>query len=436
MSGFWFQSTMSYERPTRIHRRTVTPLRILFSEGSSLTAREFLSVLGPAGHHIEVVDPNPLCICRFSRWTRRAHRTPAPGLDPIGYIEAVNALLSEGGFDVLLPTHEQAWLFAVGRSLLDPRAAVVIASEQAFSQVESKIEFARLLDDIGLPQPKWGLVKSAEELRDWKAPFYLKAPFSTAGAGVRRVSNARDAESTFMVLRAAGHEGPLMAQAAAEGKYAQVQALFDQGRLIAAHTSAQTAVGIGPSAAGRVSVHHPFARRDVATLGKRLNWHGGLTLDYLFRERDYAYIECNPRTVEPGNAAASGVDLPGLQLRLSIGEHPDPVPPGQEGVRTHGSLAILLGTAVYLRSRRAVLMEALRLAFHYGPYRHSRECLTPIFHDFLGLIPLAMVIGRALFSPSSMEAFAASAVKAYSVTPDAIKRLVKMASTAENRNHV
>ena len=414
----------------------MTPHRILFSEGSSLTAREFLSVLGPAGHRIEVVDPNPLCICRFSRWTRRVHRTPAPGLDPIGYIEAVNALLSEGMFDVLLPTHEQAWLFAAGRTLLEPRAPVAVASEQAFARVESKIEFARLLDEVGLPQPKWGLVNSAEELRKWKVPFYLKAPFSTAGTGVRRVSNAGDAESTFMALRAAGHEGTLMIQTAAEGKYAQVQALFDHGRLIAAHTSAQTAVGIGPSAAGRVSIHHPFARRDIATLGKRLNWHGGITLDYLFHERDYAYIECNPRTVEPGNAAASGVDLPGLQLRLSVGEHPDPVSAGQEGVCTHSSLAILLGTAAYRGSRRAVLMEALRLAFHYGPYKRSHECLTPVFQDFPSSIPLAMVIGRSLFSPTTIERFAASAVKAYSVTPGAIERVVRMVSAVKGRDHV
>lgn len=414
----------------------MTPLRILFSEGSSLTAREFLSVLGPAGHHIQIVNPNPLCICRFSRWTRRVHRTPAPGLDPMGYVEAVNALLSGGQFDVLLPTHEQAWLFAAGRSLLKPSAPVAVASEEAFSQVESKIKFARLLDDAGLPQPKWGLVNSDDELRKWKAPFYLKAPFSTAGTGVRRVSSAGDAESTFMALWAAGHEGPLMAQTAAEGKYAQVQALFDHGRLIAAHTSAQTAVGIGPSAAGRVSVNHPFARRDIAALGKRLNWHGGLTLDYFFRERDYAYIECNPRTVEPGNAAASGVDLPGLQLRLSVGEHPDPAPPGHEGVRTHSSLAILLGTAVYRHSRWAVLLEALRLAFRCGPYKRSRECLTPVLHDFPSLVPLAMVTGRALFSPISIEQFAASAVKAYSVTPEAIERVVKMASAAKGGDHV
>ncbi len=220
------------------------------------------------------------------------------------------------------------------------------------------------------------------------------------------------------------------------GRYAQVQALFDRGHLIAAHTSAQTAVGIGPSAAGRISVDHPFVRHDVAALGERLNWHGGITLDYLFSGRDYAYIECNPRTVEPANAAASGVDLPGLQLRLSLGEHPDPVPSGQAGVRTHSSLAIVLGTAAYRRSGAAVLREALCLAFHRGPYKRSRECLTPVFADFPSLIPLAMVTGRALFSPVSVERFAASAVKAYSVTPEAIERVTKMASDARGPDHI
>lgn len=88
-------------------------MKVLFSEGSSLTAREFLSVLGPSGHRIEIVDQNPTCICRFSRWTKRVHHCPPPGTDPLGYLEVVNDLLADGTFDILLPTHEQAWLFAV-----------------------------------------------------------------------------------------------------------------------------------------------------------------------------------------------------------------------------------------------------------------------------------------------------------------------------------
>ncbi len=404
------------------------PLRVLFSEGSSLSAREFLSVLGPAGHHIEIMDSNPACICRFSRWTKKLHRVPPPGQDPLGYLAAVNAILAQGNFDVLLPTHEQAWLFAVAGSLLDPGAGLAIASHRAFSRVESKLEFARLLDELGLPQPPWGLVSSADGLSHWKPPFYLKAPFSTAGTGVRLVAKPQEAGPAFTALRAAGHGGPLMAQDAAEGDYAQVQALFDHGRLIAAHTSSQTAVGIGPSAAGRESVDHAFSRRDVAALGEQLKWHGGLTLDYLFQGSEHAYIECNPRTVEPANAAASGVDLPGLQLRLSLGEHPEPVPPGRMGVRTHSSLAILLGTASYRGTRGAVLAKALRLALKRAPYGQSRECISPVLSDCPSLVPLLTVTGRALLSPKSAVRLAGSAVKAYSVTPDAIEQVMKAAA--------
>ncbi len=397
--------------------------RILFSEGSSLTAREFLSVLGPAGHHIEIVDPNPICICRFSRWTKRVHGCPPPGTDPLGYLEAINHLLADEGFDVLLPTHEQAWLFAAGRERLDPDARIAISSADRFSRVQSKIEFARLLDEAGLPQPKWELADSPDKLAGWRPPFYLKAPFSTAGTGVRRVTKVSDSRAAFESLRAAAHGGPLMVQAAGCGQYGQVQALFDRGRLVAAHTSAQTAVGIGPSAAGRVSVDHPFARRDVAFLGKELGWHGGLTLDYLFEGTDYVYIECNPRTVEPANAAASGVNLPELQVALSLGKHVNEVPVGRVGVRTHSSLAILLGTAAYAGTRRALVAEALRLALHRGPYEHSQERLTPVFQDLLSVIPLVLVAVRALLSPRSAERIAHAAVKAYSVTPEAIEQV-------------
>ncbi len=183
------------------------------------------------------------------------------------------------------------------------------------------------------------------------------------------------------------------------------------------------AVGIGPSAAGPVSVDHPFARREVALLGESLGWHGGLTLDYLFQGADHVYIECNPRTVEPANAVASGVNLPELQVALSLGEHVNEAALGRNGIRTHSSLAILLGTAAYIGTRRAILAEALRLALHGAPYEHSQECLTPILRDGGSIIPLALVVARVLLSPGSSERLAGAAVGAYSLKPDAIKRV-------------
>lgn len=398
-------------------------MKILFSEGSSLSSREFLSVLGPAGHWIEVLDPSAGCICRFSRWTRRVHHCPPSNLDPNAYVEAVNRVFGGGGFDVLLPTHEQAWLFALAGSKLKRNVAMALSSPESFSRVQSKIEFARLLDELGLPQPRWDIIDSLEKLAKKQPPFYLKAPYSTAGSGVRLVKSADEAQSAFQSLKQISGGQALMLQSVAEGEYAQVQALFDHGRLVACHSSAQTAVGIGPSAAGRISVRHEFAREDVAKIGRYLNWHGGITLDYLFRGSRRLYLECNPRTVEPANAAASGVDLPGLQLALSLGEHPAEARPGKIGIRTHSSLAIILGAGAYRGTRRAVLRKIIEILFRRNAFKDSRETLTPVLVDFPSAIPLLAVITQALISPRSLIRLSRSSIERYNVSRDAVNKL-------------
>lgn len=70
-------------------------------------------------------------------------------------------LLDNDRCDVLLPTHEQARLFSVARERLGPRVGLAVASLSAFARVQSKIEFARLLDEVGLRQPR--LEHCAEE---------------------------------------------------------------------------------------------------------------------------------------------------------------------------------------------------------------------------------------------------------------------------------
>ena len=133
-------------------------------------------------------DPSSTCICRFSRWTKRVHPCPPSGTDPAGYLRLIRTLVSRGNFDVLLPTHEQAWLFAVAGDSLDARLPTAVASARSFSRVQSKLEFARLLDEVGLPQPAWEVIDSPKALTGRLTPFYLKTPYSTAGSGVRRIS--------------------------------------------------------------------------------------------------------------------------------------------------------------------------------------------------------------------------------------------------------
>ena len=112
---------------------SVAPMRILVSEGSSLTSRETITALGPAGHTIDVMDPDPLCLSRFSRWVRRVIRCPPIGKDPIGYLDAVVAQIAREPYDVLLPTHEQAYLFASMRARIPGEVGLAVAEASAFA---------------------------------------------------------------------------------------------------------------------------------------------------------------------------------------------------------------------------------------------------------------------------------------------------------------
>ena len=42
-------------------------MRVLLSDGSGLTARQTESQLADAGHRVDVLSPDPLCLARFTR---------------------------------------------------------------------------------------------------------------------------------------------------------------------------------------------------------------------------------------------------------------------------------------------------------------------------------------------------------------------------------
>ncbi|HYA51284.1 MAG TPA: hypothetical protein VEG33_08945 [Streptosporangiaceae bacterium] len=393
-------------------------VRVLLSEASSLTAREYLSVLGPSGIGADVASSSSLAIARFSRWCGRTVRVPRSADDPKAYLGIVAAALRDGGYDALLPTHEQAWLFAAGRRLLPADAPLAVADIEAFDQIQGKVACCRLLAALGLPQPAWSVLATADEARRVELPCWLKASFSTAGRGVRYVTSPGQAARAYDELTAAG---PVLAQQPAAGTYAQVAGLFSHGRLVAVHTSEQAGTGAGGSAAARVSVDHPQPRAHIEQLGRHLGWHGGLTLDYLHHSGTPQYIEANARTVEPGNAAASGVNLPVLTIAISRGDSLPGTPiVGRPGVRTHSSLALMLGAAERTGSRAAAVRALMAGLGRRAGLRDSREVLTPLPADPWSLLPVLVVASQLLVQPGRAQLLATGAVRDYAVPPAAV----------------
>jgi predicted ATP-grasp superfamily ATP-dependent carboligase len=388
------------------------------SEGSSLSARESLTGLGRAGFHVEVVDGNPLCLARFSKFCRRLHAAPRFGADPRGYLERVVALVASRRFDVLYPAHEQAFLFARFRDRLSPHVAVALPDFSAFLRLQSKVGFAALLDELGLPAPPTTVAHDEDGIRRAAAalPVYVKAAFGTATQGVHFVHSAGELAGAIDALRPTLDKGVVI-QRPVRGGLARMIGVFAEGELVGFHANRQAEAGVGGGDLVKVSMPAAGPRRDMARIGQRLGWHGGLAVDYIVdAEGTPRYIDANPRLAEPGNALAAGLNLPELLVRVSLGESPPPAAASPPGVRSHMGVQGLLRAAKE-NGRAGVLSAAVDLARRRGIYASSGEELTPTTGDARAALPLALVGGAMLVNPGWWRRFASATIDAYALTP-------------------
>jgi hypothetical protein len=278
--------------------RPPSSIRILLCEGSSLSAREALSALGSRGYVIDVCDPDPFCLGRFSRFVRNVYRSPAVGTDPQGYLRFLLNHLKRVPYDVLLPVQEQAFLFSRVQKQLHPLVGLAIADFPGFARLQSKAGFFEVLDILSLPHPRTTLVRTSEELEAYTSfPYYVKAEYGTASSGVWKVQTNGEQAQLVAHLQTIGQldgEHHLLIQEVVSGPFCMVQAIFDHGRLIAFHC-----------------------------------WHGCLAIDYLLdpERATPLYIDANPRLVECMNATSHGSSQPPTRF------HSDDSTPDHSGTR-------------------------------------------------------------------------------------------------------
>jgi predicted ATP-grasp superfamily ATP-dependent carboligase len=384
------------------------PLRVLVSEGNSTSSREAITILGLSGHIVEVCDPSPYCLARFSRFVRKFHRCPGLRDDPAGFLSFVEQLLATGHFDVLLPIHEQGLLFARVRQRLEGRVGLALPSFESYRTAHSKAGFSRLLDRLGLPQPATRIVKSASELRAAESfPSVVKTSVGTASRGVWFVYNERDLEAALQAVSAqdpsanGAFADEVLVQELVAGTTEKAQGVFCHGKLLGFHAFRQIAAGAGGGEAIKQSVGRPQVRTLLANLGEQLAWHGALSVDYVMPDDSAKplLIDCNPRLVEPMSAYLAGVDLVALLLQVSQGETPAAAGNSREGVRTHLAMQALLGCASRGGTRREILRECWRIKIGGGAYADSAEELTPVRLDWISAVPLAMIAILLLLAP-------------------------------------
>jgi predicted ATP-grasp superfamily ATP-dependent carboligase len=380
-------------------------------------------------HTIDVLDPSPLCQCRFSSLVRRWHRCPPYTSDPCGYLSFLAARLAAEKYDVLLPLHDEIYLLARVRDELAQRVAVAIADFPTVARLQSKLQFVALADELGLKYPDTHVVSHVAELASWSEyPIYLKLDFGTAGQTVRLVRDRRELEAALADFQK--HQWwtpgePYLLQRPATGSQSVVRAVFRRGQMVGAHASRLLVRGVGGAATVREGVNHPVVMEHVRRLGERLAWHGALFGDYFMDEATETpcYIEFNPRIGDSANSAFSGVNLMQQWVDVAIGHVTGPPPVPRFGVSTHAAMLILMSRAMEGAGRRELWQELRRQRRGDGLYETSNEELTRPRVDRWSALPYVWVAGRLLARPAAAQRMVHATVKNYALSADAAQRI-------------
>ena len=397
-------------------------MKILLTEGSGLTSRQVATRLGALGHRVEILSSTNICLARFTRHVRKVHPAPRFGSQPLAWMETAARVCREGAVDVLFPTQEQAAVVSALQSALPVRT--VVPAFDSLRAVQDKISAYKTLAEAGVPQPRTFVLESEKDfVKVERYPAFLKRPVSTASAGVRRVRSCAELRDAAQAL-GLGRQ-PLVAQEAASGRLAMIQALADDGRLVAFHANVRVREGAGGGASIKESLLLPDLADHVERLVKILRWRGPISFDAILAPSGPLVIDVNPRLVEPMNAFRAGVDLVGMMLDLACRRPIAAEPPGKPGVRTRQLLIGILGAAE--TGRLAIMREVLAALSGRGDYAHSVEELTPVRGDPLAAVPVLAAAAFTLAWPPSRKAFERGAVGAYALTPEGWAETVEAA---------
>ncbi|MBN9002241.1 MAG: ATP-grasp domain-containing protein [Rhizobiales bacterium] len=184
-------------------------------------------------------------------------------------------------------------------------------------------------------------------VRDTGLPVMLKAAAGGGGKGMRVVSTfdglADDIESAMREARNAfGSAGLIVEKLIPRGRHIEIQILGDgKGNVIhlferecTLQRRHQKVIEEAPAANLPAALRDHMAA-DAVRLGKRLNYRGAGTVEFILHDDAYYFLEVNPRlqVEHPVTESITGLDIVELMLRIASGEG---LPLTQDQVGCHG----------------------------------------------------------------------------------------------------
>lgn len=319
---------------------------VLITDGDQRAALAIVRSLGAAGYRCTVAAPRPRSLAGVSRYAYRevvvGDATGAPG----AYADAVEALVTDGDFDLVIPVTEPSLLALLPLRERLP-AAIPFPDVDTFRAICDKGRVLEAARELGIRTPRQQEIRSphgGQALR-LELPVVLKPARSVYSApdgtlGKTSVAWARSAEAVGAALESYPPAAfPVLAQEVIAGPGIGVFVLVHDGRLLAsfAHRRIREKPPSGGVSVVRQSepMDPELLDRSLALLS-RFGWSGVAMVEYKVDERtgEAVLMEVNGRFWGSLQLAIdAGVDFPRILADAALGRPVEPVT-GYRMVRT------------------------------------------------------------------------------------------------------
>ncbi|KAF0501359.1 carbamoyl-phosphate synth [Gigaspora margarita] len=214
-------------------------------------------------------------------------------------------------------------------------------SPEMIDTAENRYKFSRMLDQIGVDQPRWKELNSHEEAHEFckqvQFPVLVRPSYVLSGAAMNVVHSSDDLSNYLSQATAVSREHPVViSKYIEEAKEIEMDAVALEGKLIM-HVISEHVENAGVHSGDATLVLPPqdldpatVQKIELATqqIGNALNVTGPFNIQFIAKNNDIKVIECNVRASRsfPFVSKVLGVDLIEMATLAMLGFHIDPYP--------------------------------------------------------------------------------------------------------------
>lgn len=295
----------------------IASARVLVTGARFQPATILVRALHAEGAVVHGSDPYPLSPALHSRALHRLHHVPAPSREPLAFVDAVAAIVSEEAIDLVIPSYEEGFYLARYRERIP--ATLFTSPFEVLERLHNKLRFLDLCRELSLPTPTTLTARSREELALRIAQFerFVARPAYSRGGLVMLTNHGPRASQPSLEGCEPTPENPWLVQEFVEGHDACSFSIVHEGRILVHCTYEPTLPAPGGWSIGFRSIDDFGTQRVASTIAAHQRYSGCLGLDFRRTEGGFCLIECNPRT----SAGAFLIPQPWIGQALL---HPDP----------------------------------------------------------------------------------------------------------------